>query len=418
MKIHKKIIVFGLILTFVMGSVKINQIIKGSSEIIYNEHEYKLFSLSKTWNKAKADCEAQGGHLVTISSKEENAFVSNLAGSENIWIGLTDEIHEGSWQWANGESLIYTKWDSEEPNDSGAGEDYAMMYGNGLWNDAGPPGSSDEIYAYVCEWEEGDTYSGLVLHLPMDEGFGTIVFDQSGNNNHGTILEANWTMSGKSGNALEFDGQDDCIEVNPPPDLSTRFYTISVWTFFDKAPDPTEEWRYAIICQDDFKTRVIQLNTYGDMFTLHRFGWDRNLFSYNTTIEAHRWYHVAVTFEGNYYRLYVDGVINDEQTGSFTPNKTLSLIIGAHNPDDYPFDGIIDEVRIYNRSLTMNEIKQLASGDVQDTTSTSESKTSTTFESQSIPAITPGFQLFSCIFILPIFILILKIVRKSKEVRK
>ncbi|MHA2165214.1 MAG: C-type lectin domain-containing protein, partial [Candidatus Hodarchaeales archaeon] len=106
MKIHKKIIVFGLILTFVMGSVKINQIIKGSSEIIYNEHEYKLFSLSKTWNKAKADCEAQGGHLVTISSKEENAFVSNLAGSENIWIGLTDEIHEGSWQWANGESLI------------------------------------------------------------------------------------------------------------------------------------------------------------------------------------------------------------------------------------------------------------------------------------------------------------------------
>jgi len=107
-----------------------------------------------TWHQAKVDCEARGGHLVAISSKEENNFIRNLAGSQNIWIGLTDEIYEGSWQWVNGGNLTYTNWDSEEPNDSGIGEDYVMMYYNGSWNDAGPPGTPDEVYPYVCEWEE------------------------------------------------------------------------------------------------------------------------------------------------------------------------------------------------------------------------------------------------------------------------
>ena len=414
MKAYKKIIIFGLILFLVMGSVEIDQIIEGSGEIIYNGHKYKLFTPPMTWDKAKANCEAQGGHLVAISSQEENNFVNQLAGFQNIWIGLTDEIHEGSWQWVNGESLTYTNWDSEEPNDDDIGEDYGMMNSDGSWNDAGPPGSPNEAYTYICEWEEADLSTGLVLHLPMDEGTGTTVFDQSGMNNHGTIHEARWTSSSKSGNALEFDGLNDYIEVNPPPDLSSRFYTISVWTSFTIAPTPTEEWRYCIISQDDYNTRVIQLNTYGDKFVLHRFGEDRDLFSYNATIEAHKWYHVAVTFEGNYYRLYVDGVLYDEQTGSFTPSKTLSLYIGAHNTGGFPFNGIIDEVRIYDRSLTANEIKQLAGGDGEETTTISESKTST-LESQSLLNITPGFQLFSWMIFLPIFILITRIVQKSKE---
>ena len=80
-----------------------------------------------------------------------------MVGSQNIWIGLTDEVHEGRWEWVNGESLVYTNWDSEEPNNSGAGEDYGMMYSDGSWNDAGPPGTPNEEQFYVCEWEEETT---------------------------------------------------------------------------------------------------------------------------------------------------------------------------------------------------------------------------------------------------------------------
>ena len=410
MKTQKKIIVFGLILIFVMGFVEINQIISGNGEATYNGHEYKLFTNSKTWDKAKADCEAQGGHLVTISSKEENDFVSNLAGSDPIWIGLTDEIHEGSWQWINGESLTYTNWGSGEPNDAGTGEDYAVMGINSLWND-----EFNHRENYVCEWEKEDLSTGLVLHLPMDEGSGTIVYDQSGKNNDGVIHGAQWTNTIELGNALKFDGKDDYIEINPPPDLSSRYLTISVWTYFDIAPDQSEDYRYGIICQDDYVIRVIQLNTYGDKFILHRFGEDRDLFSHNTIIEAQRWYHVGVTFEGNYYRLYVDGVLNDEQTGSFTPHKTLSLFIGSHNSGDFPFDGTINEVRIYSRSLTSNEIQKLASGDIEDNDTTLESKISTTSESQSIPFLTPGFQLFSWIYFLTLFIIMKSSIHNRKK---
>jgi hypothetical protein len=412
-KTQKKIIIFGLILTFLSVSVNINQITKVSGESIFNGHEYKLFTLSKTWDEAKEDCNAQGGHLVTITSQEENEFVNNLVGSHDIWIGATDEIHEGSWQWINGESFTYTNWGTEEPSDSGSGEDYAMMYSDGLWNDAGPPGTPGEVYAYVCEWEDEDLDTGIVLHLPMDEGSGIIVYDQSGENNHGIIDGAQWTTTSESGNALEFDGKDDYIEINPPPDLSSRYHTISVWTYFDIAPAQSDDYRYCIICQDDHNTRVIQLNTYGDKFVLHRFGEDRDLYSHNTIIEAQRWYHVAVTFEGNYYRLYVDGVLNDEQTGSFSPHKTLSLFIGSHNSGDWPFDGAIDEVRIYSRSLTSNEIQKLASADIEDNDTKSESKASIT--SESIPFLTPGFQFFSWIYFLPIYILISKNIPRRKK---
>ncbi|MFX0206445.1 MAG: right-handed parallel beta-helix repeat-containing protein, partial [Candidatus Hodarchaeota archaeon] len=116
---------------------------------VFDGHEYQLIKTSRTWNDAKTDCEAQGGHLVTITSQEENNFVQNLARGDSIWIGLTDETIEGEWQWVTGEPLTYTNWNGGEPNDYG-GEDYTEMQEDGLWNDV--PGSYF-VHFYVCEWE-------------------------------------------------------------------------------------------------------------------------------------------------------------------------------------------------------------------------------------------------------------------------
>ncbi|MFX0171579.1 MAG: right-handed parallel beta-helix repeat-containing protein, partial [Candidatus Hodarchaeota archaeon] len=114
----------------------------------FDGHEYQLIKTHRTWSEAKADCEARGGHLVTITSQEENDLVQSLARGIYTWIGLTDEAVEGEWQWVTGEPLIYTNWDDGQPDDSD-GEDYAEMWNGGLWNDA-PTG--DTLY-YVCEWE-------------------------------------------------------------------------------------------------------------------------------------------------------------------------------------------------------------------------------------------------------------------------
>ncbi|MFX1507033.1 MAG: lectin-like protein, partial [Promethearchaeota archaeon] len=123
--------------------------------IVYNEHEYLLITQAKRFEDAKADCEVRGGHLVTISDLAENNIISALAGSNRIWIGLTDSetygASEGNFQWITGEPVTFTRWSSGEPNNAG-NEDFAEMYSNGYWNDLPP---SYNKY-YVCEWEAGE----------------------------------------------------------------------------------------------------------------------------------------------------------------------------------------------------------------------------------------------------------------------
>ncbi|MFX1282788.1 MAG: NosD domain-containing protein [Promethearchaeota archaeon] len=119
--------------------------------VVHNGHEYKMITIPRTWREAKTDCEALGGHLVTITSQAENDFVRSLTswGEPTFWIGLTDEITEGEWQWVTDEVVNYTNWGSGEPNDSG-GEDYVETDDSGEWNDA----PSEQTRGYVCEWDE------------------------------------------------------------------------------------------------------------------------------------------------------------------------------------------------------------------------------------------------------------------------
>ncbi|BBH40871.1 hypothetical protein myaer102_34570 [Microcystis viridis NIES-102] len=90
-----------------------------------------------TWTDAQVQAQAMGGNLVTINDAAENQFLVNaFGGNELFWIGFTDAVQEGNWQWINGEPVTYTNWASGEPNNSG-NEDYASLNwgGIGRWND-------------------------------------------------------------------------------------------------------------------------------------------------------------------------------------------------------------------------------------------------------------------------------------------
>ena len=121
--------------------------------IEYNGHYYGLSVNTKTWTDAKTDCEANGGHLVTISSEEEQKTIQKLFSydsSTTAWIGATDEETEGEWTWCTGEEFSYTNWNSGEPNNDNE-EDYAGIYiDNFKWNDWG----SSQSLKYICEWEQ------------------------------------------------------------------------------------------------------------------------------------------------------------------------------------------------------------------------------------------------------------------------
>jgi len=127
-----------------------------TSQNNYNGHSYYRSTGSAFWLTAKANCEAMGGHLVTVTTAAENTFIFNLWPSG--WIGLTDEVTEGVWRWVTGEAYSYTSWNPGEPNNAG-NEDYVQFVGGGKWNDL-PNGVS---LPYVLEFEYIVNYTSWTL---------------------------------------------------------------------------------------------------------------------------------------------------------------------------------------------------------------------------------------------------------------
>lgn len=140
----------------------------------FNGHYYFVYKDVKTWEEAKAACESRGGHLATITSKEEDDFVYSYikeSGYDNAYFGLSDSETEGTWVNVTGEEVSYTNWAACEPSAENDNEDYAMyfwMNDNGKWNDGDFQESlmGGEIN-YICEWDDA---SGIeqTITIPDD----------------------------------------------------------------------------------------------------------------------------------------------------------------------------------------------------------------------------------------------------------
>jgi hypothetical protein len=135
-----------------------NQTITGfTNQQNYGGHSYYRSTGSATWTTARTNCSNMGGHLVTITSSGEQNFLYALWPSG--WIGLTDEVTEGTWRWVTGETYSYKNWNSGEPNNSG-NEDYVQFVSNGRWNDL----NNNNNLAYVLEFEYLVTTSSWALY--------------------------------------------------------------------------------------------------------------------------------------------------------------------------------------------------------------------------------------------------------------
>ena len=139
-------------------------LLKTNDILFYEGNRYQRFDIGMTWTDAKAYCEELGGHLVTITSQEEQDFINTLLpGTMNLyWFGLQET--NGTCEWVTGEEYSYENWASNEPNDSS--ENYGQLYGKdysgfclGEWNDARDSGGYNSSYhrytntGFICEWE-------------------------------------------------------------------------------------------------------------------------------------------------------------------------------------------------------------------------------------------------------------------------
>ena len=122
-------------------------------------HKYYMSYEDEKWTDAKQTASDLGGYLVAVDDATENQWIRDQmksAGYEwnSVWIGYTDEVSEGIFEWANGSQSTYENWQNGEPNNSG-GEDYTELMSNGRWNDL-----PDHHRKFVIE------FSGTVSSLP------------------------------------------------------------------------------------------------------------------------------------------------------------------------------------------------------------------------------------------------------------
>ena len=133
-----------------------------------NGHRYavRIYPSPVTWETARDDAVSAGGHLVTITSAREEAFIAALLNAHPLavnqgygpWIGAYQpdpggaNEPAGGWAWVTGEPWSYTNWASQEPNDSDGIEHYAHYFVGDGWNDISLDGSG-LIRSAVVEYE-------------------------------------------------------------------------------------------------------------------------------------------------------------------------------------------------------------------------------------------------------------------------
>jgi hypothetical protein len=204
---------------------------------------------------------------------------------------------------------------------------------------------------------------GLVGYWSFNEGSGSIVQDDSGNGNDGTIVGANW-ISGISGSALEITNDeyvgglpssfDDTISTALTVTAWVKWYGSTGWDsiiFDGRAEIPRG---FAFYIGPDGYLR----------FHLHK---DDTIQSASTIPADGTWVHLAVVFDHNsdILRLYINGNQDNTLTTTEVYDKSnYNPVIGNNLWAPYdgkwrPLNGIVDEVRIYNRALSVNEIQRL-----------------------------------------------------------
>ena len=140
----------------------------------HNGHYYELYDYATSWYDAKNFCESVGGHLVTITSAQENEAVWQLAKKgtkDRYFIGGTDEKTEGTFEWITGESFTYRNFADGEPNPTAeaATEDYLFINkSTGLWGDVDDYQSNPNYHSnpnasgFICEYDVPELKSNAV----------------------------------------------------------------------------------------------------------------------------------------------------------------------------------------------------------------------------------------------------------------
>ena len=198
--------------------------------------------------------------------------------------------------------------------------------------------------------------TNLSLFLRFDENGGSSAGDASGNGLVGTLVNNPTWSTGKVGSAVTFNGVNSYVSVPDNAVLDPTAVTVTAWVKFNSIPYTgqiaiNKEGQYRLIA-GDVDTSHASLR-YATTAT----GWGSGTLVGSTALAAGRWYHVAATYDGAAWKLYLNGI----QDGSKSESGNLvsgsnPLYIGTQSIGSNPFNGSVDDVHVYRRALSPQEV--------------------------------------------------------------
>jgi Leucine-rich repeat (LRR) protein len=209
--------------------------------------------------------------------------------------------------------------------------------------------------------------AGMVAYYPFNGNAG----DESGNGNDGTINNGVTLTTDRFGNgnsAFLFNGVNGCIEIGDKFDDSQTL-SFAAWVKFDE--NALDSAYYGIIEKYDDSSNSLKT------FSLVKVGWgenrhkimskyydgtttDNSAYSLNQ-VQPEKWLFVASTFDNGTNKIFINGLLKDEKIVSsfILNNNNTSVTIGNDASNEHPMKGKIDDVRIYDRILSQEEIDSL-----------------------------------------------------------
>lgn len=199
---------------------------------------------------------------------------------------------------------------------------------------------------------------GLAGYWPFDEGEGNIAVDYSGRSNNGSVSGASW-VDGKMSKSLLFSGGG---KVTVPNSSSINNYSggVTVGLWFKPSTIAAQQAQFG---QNGPGYMNFWMNS-GTGSTKLR--WETNSGNSITSLSsivANKWYYAVGVYDSslgsNQAKLYIDGKLDNQATLTFTTSTTADITIGAYSASSFPFNGSIDDVRVYKRALGAGEIQAL-----------------------------------------------------------
>ena len=212
------------------------------------------------------------------------------------------------------------------------------------------------------EWAGGAGPQYLpIAHWKLDDGMGLIAFDSVGGHD-GTLTNGPVWVAGQLGDALQFDGDNDYVEVPHDDTLSlTQGMTFSAWI----NAQTLGSGYMAILSKDDpgdgqsnywFGSRQGEI-----VFGFWASGAFRTVQSSGLALQADTWYHLTTSFDNttDQVLLYLDGSLVHTASLTFEPTAETAVVLIGTSVDAEDWDGSLDDVRIYDRILSDSEIEDL-----------------------------------------------------------